>query len=665
MRVLLWLVGLLIALAIGVYVIAFTSLGNSIVGPIVEEKIKVVTKLDSKLTTFSLGMSDFELLIDIDEHNSVYAKGVYSLFTQSFDTVYDVKLKKLETLEPLTNKPLKGPLFTDGTAKGNLAFMKIDGKSDLALSTTIYHVELTDLDPTSIVATIENADLVKLLELAGEKPYAQGKIDADVNFKNIKPHQLDGNIHLTTKKGTLNSILMSKDFDLKIPATKYSMNLEAILKGDDVDYKYTLDSNLATIKSSGKVIPEPLKLDVKYNLDVKELAVLKPITGEDIRGPLALKGTAKGGQKNMIVEGISDVAASDTQFSAILEQFKPVSLNANIDNLQIEKLLYMLKQPHYGDGILSLNADMHDLKKGQLKGTVISSVKKGLLDSKFLSKEHKFKSKMPRTAFNLVTNTTLDGDMTQTKLNLKSTLISLDIDKALYNIKDKSINSDFITSIPNLDNLFFITERHLKGAIKLNGTIKKAKDLDLVVHSKVAGGNLDAKLFNDDLEVDLKSIQTIKALEMLIYPEVFAASLNGKLNYNMKEAKGKFKGNLQNGKFMDNLMLSLVKQYGKVNLYKENFTGDVSADVNKEKLLASLALSSNTSSIKTKNAKLNSKAKTVDATVEITANKHPIAVTIKGNTSAPKVSVDAESILKNEVQKAVGEKLNGLLKGFF
>ena len=665
MKIVSWFLGLVVIIMAGIYFMLFTAAGNAILVPVLEGKIQEQTKLDSKLQVFSLSMSEFEILLELNKDNTVLAKGSYSLFNQSFDAEYDVKLNKLQTLEPLTKKPLKGPLFTDGTAIGDMAFMKVDGKSDIAISTTVYHIELTNLDPTSIIAKIQNADLVALLELAGEKAYAQGKIDVDVNFKNIKVHELDGNILLATKEGKLNNTLMSKEFDLDIPATKFSMNLDAKLKGDDVNYVYSLNSNLAKITSAGNIVPEPLKVDVTYSLDVKELAVLKPIIKEDVRGPFTLDGTAKGTQKNMIVEGVSDVASSDTQFSTILKDNKPVSLNASIENLKIEKLLYMLKQPHYGDGILSLNIDMDDLRKGNLKGHVISNIKNGLLDSKYLTKEQGFKTMMPKTTFNVITNTTLNGDMTETKLNLKSTLMTLDIENAKYNLGNKSIESDFKTTIVDLDNLFFITERHLKGAITLNGEIKKDKDLELKVHSKVADGTLDAKMFNDDLHVDLKSIQTLKALEMLIYPEVFASSLNGVLDYNTKKQKGKFNGSLVDGKFTPNAMLSLVKQYGKVDLYKESFKGDVSADVNKEKLLASLSLASNSSSIKTKEAKLDSKEKTIDATIEITANKHPISVSLKGNTSSPAVSVDAGDILKNEVQKAVGEKLNGLLKGFF
>ncbi len=51
-------------------------------------------------------------------------------------------------------------------------------------------------------------------------------------------------------------------------------------------------------------------------------------------------------------------------------------------------------------------------------------------------------------------------------------------------------------------------------------------------------------------------------------------------------------------------MLSLIKQYAKVDMYVETFKGDISADINKENILASMELKSNTSSIKNKKYKV-------------------------------------------------------------
>lgn len=657
-----WLVGLVVVIIVGVYVLAFTPIGNSIVGPIVQGKINEQTKLDSKLSIFSLSMSDFEILLELDSDNSIHAKGDYSLFSKSFDLAYIVNLEKLESLEPLTKAPLKGVLKTDGTVKGDMAYMEIDGASDVASSDTTYHVELTELNPTSIIAKIKDADLVSLLELGGQKPYADAKLNVDVNFKDITPHKLDGDIVLVTKDGKLNAPLMNKDFNLTIPKTDFTMNLDAKLKGDDIDYVYALNSNLAKIKSDGKVIPEPLKTDVKYSVDVKELAVLKPITKADVRGPFRINGTVKGTKESMVVDGKSDLADSDTSFVAKLKDFEPASLKANIKNLKLAKVLYMVKQPHYADGIFSMDADISSLKSGALKGDVVTNVKRGLVDSKYMTKAYEFKSPMPSTTFTLNTNTKLNGDIADTKVNLKSSLANLAIKQARVNLKDSSIVSDYVTTIPNLDKLYFATERHLRGSLKANGELKKGKDLDFTMHSKVSGGNVDAKLHNDDLHADIKSVQTLEVLKMLIYPEVFKSSLNGVLDYNLAKQKGKFKGDLVDGKFTKNQMLTLVKQFAKVDLYKEKFKGDVSADINKENILASLYLKSNTASIVTKNTKLNSKTKKIKSKIDIDANKHPITIKLSGVATSPKVEIDAQKLLEKKAQKEVGKLLQGLLK---
>ena len=64
MKYIAWIAGILLVLLIGVYVVAFTGFGNSLLKPIIESKIQEQTKLDSKLSTFSLSMSDFSVVLD-------------------------------------------------------------------------------------------------------------------------------------------------------------------------------------------------------------------------------------------------------------------------------------------------------------------------------------------------------------------------------------------------------------------------------------------------------------------------------------------------------------------------------------------------------------------------------------------------------------------------
>ena len=665
MKYLAWFSGVFIAILLVVYIVAFTSFGNGLLKSTIESKIQQQTKLESKLTTFFLNMSEFEILLELSKSNHISIKGEYSLFSQAFDIIYSVEMEAVEELKSLTNAELKGKLFTNGTIKGNTAFITLDGVSDIAKSDTSYRIELTEFNPTSIIAKVKKADLVSLLELGGQKPYASADIDLDINFKNITPHALDGDILLLTHKGKIDTKLMKSDFNVTVPSTAFNMNLDAKLKGDDVSYRYKLNSNLAKITSSGIVTPEPLTLDVKYGVNIEELAVLKPITNADIRGAFQLDGTAKGTKESLRVNGTSDIASSDTVFDMTLKDFKPATLKASVKHLKLQKILYMVKQPHYTDGNLFLNIDISDAATETLKGTIVSEIKNGLLDSAYLTKTYEFKSKMPKTTFDMKTTTKLNGNLLDTKVDFNSNLATLDVKQARFNMGDSSIVTDYLVKIASLDKLFFVTQRHLRGGISANGEFKKAKDLDLTIHSKIAGGKIDAKLHNDDFHADLKSIQTLDAFHILIYPEVFKSSLIGTLDYNLLKEKGVMKADLVDGKFTQNQMLSLIKQYAHTDLYKERFKGDVRADINKENIVASLDLKSNTSSIQTKNTKLNSKTKKINSKIDINANGNPVLITLTGNADAPKVKIDAEKLIEKEAEKAVKKGLNKYLKGLF
>ncbi|MDY0233804.1 MAG: hypothetical protein RBS11_07165 [Sulfurimonas sp.] len=859
MKIIAWIFGIIFSLILLVYIVAFTSFGNSMLVPTIESKIKEQTKMDSKLRTFSLSMSEIDVVLEINKENIVKIKGDYSLFLQSFDLDYKLELNDLSTLKSLTQVELKNSFFTSGKVKGDMAFIEIDGVSDVASSATSYHVELKDLNPTSIIAKIDGAKLDKLLEMGAQKNYADALINLDINFKSIEPNALDGDVVLKTKNGTLNTKVMRDDFNITIPAktafamgfdaklkgndvvynyelisnlfkvtssgsltpeplkldvkyaldikelallkpmigvdargslrvdgsakgtkeklvidalsdiassqtvahvelkdftptsiiakmegakldkllemgaqknyadalinldinfksiepnaldgdvvlktkngtlntkvmrddfnitipanTTFAMGLNAKLKGPNVVYSYELASNLFNVNSSGTIAPQPLKLDVKYTLDIKELALLKPISGADVRGAIKVDGTAKGTKEKLLVDAISDVASSETVIFAALEDFEPKSVKARIKHLDIAKLLYMAKQPHYTDGKFFLEADITDARESKLRGEITTSIKDGLLDSNYITKTYEFKSAMPRTTFKLDTRTSLDKDVAISKVDLYSSLAEFNIKSAEVDIKSGKILSDYKVTIPNLDSLYFATEQHMRGSLSANGDFTKDKDMTLNVYSKVAGGEIVARLHNDDLKADIKNIQTLDALHMLIYPEMFKSSLDAKLNYNLAHKKGKFDGYLKDGSFTKNEMLDLIKQYARIDMYVERFKGDVNADIDNQNITASLGLNSNTSSINTKNARLDTQANSIDSKIDIVANKNPISVTLKGNISSPKVSIDAKELMKKEaakiikkeankaIEKELGKSLDKevgkLLKGFF
>lgn len=663
MKVLAWILGIVLTLVVIVYTLAFTPPGNNIVKPMLESKIKEKIKLDSSLDIFRLSMSDFEILLTLNTNNTISLKGEYSLFSQDFDVIYNVRLEELNTLEPLTQTQLNSSLHTNGQVKGNMAFIELKGESDVASSRTSYDVELTKFNPTSIIAKIDNADVKSLLYMLNQKAYASAKISLDIDFKNVTPHELDGDIVLVTKRGQLNTSVLKKDFNITVPRnTAFDMNLYATLLGDDVDYKYVLNSNLAKVSSSGKILPEPLALDIKYGVDIKELALLKPISGADIRGSIKLDGKVKGSKEKLVLKGKTDFAYSNTTFEAILKDFSPKSIHANVKGLKLQRALYMVKQPHYADGDFDLIVDISDARVESLKGTIKSKITKGLVDSKYMTKTYEFNTTMPRTIFNATTVTTLNKNIVNTKLDFNSNLADLDVENARFNMTDSSIHSDYLVKAHNLDKLFFVTQRHMKGSITANGELKKGKDLDFTMHSNVAGGVLDAKLHNNDFHADINSLQTLSILDMLIYPKIFKSSIVGVLDYNLAQEKGVFNADLVNGKFTKNQVLDLAKQYASTDMYKDVFKGKVNAKINKENILASLDLKSNRSSINTKKTRLNTLTKKIKSKIDINANGNPFIVYLSGNTDAPKVEVDANKLIQREATKALETEAKKFLK---
>jgi len=581
------------------------------------------------------------------------------------NVAYEIDVKELALLRPITNAPLRGSFKTNGTIEGSKKSLIIEGDSDLGGSDATYKIDLKEFKPRSVMASVKGAKVSKLLHMTGQPSFAFANLDVDVKLTSLEANNLAGRVSVTLKNGLLNSKVMKDVYSVNVPKTTFASTTQIELNGKNVNYQIAFNSNLAKFNSNGLIIPQTMKVDLKYDVDIKELAGLKPITGMDVRGKFKLSGKAKGDEEKLLIDGKSDFASSDTTFSATLKDFVPSKAKIKMKNLQLAKVFHSLKQPRYASGVFSLNADLTDARSETLKGVVTASVKKGVINSKYLTKTYKFNNPMPRVTFDATTRTTLNKNLIDAKVVFTSNLATLQVKKARFNLKDSSILSDYELKLLDLNKTYFITDRRMKGSLTANGEFKKAKNLELTVHSKIAGGTVDAKLRNDDLRAQMKSLQTLELLRVLTYPEIFKSSLNGVLNYRLASKKGTMKADLTNGKFTQNSVLDLAKRYASANLYKETFKGDSTALINGENIVASLDLKSNKSSISTKNAKLNSKTKKINSKIELSADGKPLTVTLKGNANSPSVSVNAEKLIYKEAEKAVTKEINKFLKGFF
>ena len=406
-------------------------------------------------------------------------------------------------------------------------------------------------------------------------------------------------------------------------------------------------------------------LDMTYMVDLNDVKSLKELFTQEIDTPLHVNGTAKGDSKLLIVKGRSDISSSETAFEVSLVEFQAKNINLNIKSLKIKEALVILQQPPYSAGKLDVVVKISDLREGKLKGTIDTKISQGLLNAKYISKTYEFKSTMPRTTYNLSTHSILEKNIVNTSVDLNSNLANLDVKKFYFDTDNLSFMSDYKVNIHNLDKLYFISQRHLLGSLKAYGNVKKFEDFDLSVKSNVAGGKLIATLHNNDLDAKVNDMRSRDILRILKYPQIFDAKLNGLLDYNLATQKGLFKGKLSKGRFSQNQSFDLLKRYAQTDIYREKFKGNVDAKIDRDDIVASIALNSKNSSITSKGAKINSQKNLIDSNIRIDSNSNHVDVTLKGDINKPDVTISADELLKKEGTKVIKKELGKFLKGFF
>ena len=577
------------------------------------------------------------------------------------DLTYNLAFKELAMLKPLTGAPLRGPFATKGRVKGNETKLIVEGASDVAKSAAAYHAVLAHFKPQTVVAKIRHAHLDRLLYLAGEDAYAGGLLRADINLANLDPKALKGTLNAKIENGMIHPKALKRRYGIDIPASRLDGSLDAALDTKTVRYDLALDSSLAKISSKGSVIPETLGMDLTYSLYIAELGLLESMTHQPLRGPLELAGKAKGDRSRLNVAAATDLAKSDTRIKAVLENLAPRSADVTVTHLSLGRLLYQLGRPHYADGDVTLTATLRDLREGKLDGSVQLALTRGKADVPVVAKAFEWPH-FKGAAFSLHTDSVLQGDHVDSVVTFDSDLAKYRSRRIRYALAKQLLTADFTATVPDLSRLYFITERPMRGGITLEGDLRYDKTLLAHVKSDTLGGHVAATLDDSKLHAKLDALDTLQALHMLTYPEIFKSRLDGTLDYDLATKKGLLDAKLQNGRFTKNVMFDLLKQYSPVDLYRERFKGTLQSRIDDKLIDSDLFLRSNRSSLKSEHALFNAAAKTIDATIHVDANNNPIDLTLKGSVAKPDISVNAQKLLEREAGKQINRLLNDLFK---
>ena len=673
-KLFLWLTLLIVFIAVLAYSIVFSKFGNELIASYIENKVNNPQQnIKFKVTNFRLRVDSLDFNAVINENSNISVNGALSIWDRWVDLKYDIKINDLSILNNLVNQNLKSELFTNGVFKGDYQSAIIQGFSNIANSETKYNLVLKDFKIKDIFLELKNAKIDEFLNFMNKPHYLNGDLTINANIKNIDNNNLDGKLIANISKGQLENDVINKEFNQTF-SSKINIDgdIEASFLGKNAEIKTQL------LTSIGNLFLEKTLVDLEkdrvvsdYKFEVKNLQKLESVLGRKLIGDFNTTGNILYDNLILSVDGNSDIFESSTVFRFKLEDNIAKDISFKVENTKIEKLLDFLNEPIYATGDLNVQGEIQNSNLEELSGTIISKISDAKLVNEVVNAVFKQELKTP-VNFDMALNNQFIPNKIVSQMVLNSSLANLSAENAIYDLVEGVLKSDYLLKISSLDNLKDFTKTKLRGKLDIKGELEK-KDMFLFATGKssVLGGKLDFTLKNDDLTASLNDV-SVKELSYMMYkPEFFNSRGDFSLNYNTITKQGNLVGKFFNGSFLPNDLALLINHLAKFDLTKEIYeTVDLNSDINDNLLTSNFLMKSENTQIESKEAITDFDKNFIDAKLNTQIKNRSFNLSLIGEMNKPKISLGAEELLKNEIDRKleknrdkIEEKLNKVLDG--
>jgi hypothetical protein len=660
---------ILIILIIGsIYGILFTKYGNSIISSYIESKVNnEQEKVKLKVNNFILTLKTIDFNAVINDDSYINISGDLSIFKKSVDLKYDIKIENLSTLKNLIHQDLKGKFYTNGIFKGNKQEAIIQGFSNLASSQTKYYINLNKFEINNIQLDLKEAKIEELLSLINKPEYLKGTLNINANIKNIDINNLDGIFVANMTKGILNNDVINKEFNQTLSSPiNFQGDINASLLGNKAEVKSELLTSIADIFLDKTIIDLNNKnFFSDYKIDVKNLNRLEGVLGRKLNAEFSNIGKVSMENSLISINGNSNIFESTTNYKLELKDFVAQNVDFKIENAKIEKLLHMLNEPVYLIGDFNVKGQIKDSSLDKLNGLIVSKISNAKIINEVVNAVYK-QELTDVITFDSTINTSLVPNQAISKVEVLSNIGKLNLEKAIYNLSDKSFNSDYVLNILALEKIKGLTKSDLRGELDLKGEVKSLdKTLFFTGNSNIVGGTLNFNLKNDIFNLKLDNANMKDLLYKMNKPEIFDSKANFDLQYDLAIKKGKLNANLLNGHFLPNDYSNIISQLAKFDLTKEIYeTVKIESNINEKQFVSNLNMQSKNTQIQANDAFLDFDKNLIDAKLNTKIKDNNFVITLKGDMKKPNIGLDTKELLKNEVEKnrdKIEEKLNKVL----
>jgi len=508
---------------VALYILLFTSIGNSIVANIAQNKIRQ-SGLDVNITRFVLRFSDLNLQADLANLANLNVQGKLNPFKLAFDLDYSIVLNKDYAKARGFNLDKNFEFI--GKVVGKSKDFNASGRgylfgSDVKLDSRIY-----DYNPLLLKLDAKAIKVEELLNIFSLPQYAKARLDilADIKAQNLKP---DGNAIIKLNTDTINYAQIKKDFGVDLPKNSNpNAELLATIKGDKIYMVAKILNDYLALQSQKALYDLARKsLNTDFKLEIPHLAKLESLTKTKLTGSLNVDGNLSLLNNNL--SGFNaDVLGLGGKLNA---EFKNNKFNVLAKEVPLEKLLALLGYGSLMNG--KLNANLQSV---------------GLDFKNFVADAKIFNAKINPDTIKKLTglefpNASLSLDAKANAKNAKidyegillSDLLNIKKLKGFYNLNNSELKLDADAFIDDLSVFNTLAKQKLQGNMVLNSKAhllgSEIQNLDL--NANLANGTINAKSNGKSLDLDIVKLDLEKLLLIAAQPNYANGIINAKAHF--------------------------------------------------------------------------------------------------------------------------------------
>jgi len=632
-------VSLLASIVFFVFFLLFTQSGNNTIKPYIQEAIQKKLKKDVIIEAFTLKTDFIDAEIIIDKNSKLILNGTINILNQTIDVDYTIDAKNLET--PYVN--IDGSLHVKGNIKGKMENFQVDGKGIALNSKIVFLSTIVDKKLKAIKLNAKNIKIENILAFLKKPIYSRGMIDVNMNIKPKKDNNYFGDSNITVHYGTINNSVIEKYFGLKLNnMITYTGTINSTAYGQTIKTKTNITSNVANIKTKNS------QYDFSKETFYSDYMVYIPRLSElndKIQGKLTIDGNIKKTKEDFSFDINSKSLGGDIKVIALNNTLK---LDAN--DIKLKQISHLLKQPSYSDGILSLSLNMQDTTPQNRNGKLILGISNGTLHVK------KLLETKAQDDINYVLS--LRGDIVLENASIESEITSdvlkLNISKSDYNLTNNTINGQYSLNVADLNNLYFITKRPLKGSLDVIGNYGFDNELYIDGNSSFLDAQTTFKFEKNNLHIQSNDLSTLKITDTLYYPKVFDSFSTLGIDYNLTNKIGLVDINALNGKLIKSELTEIISLASGFDLTSEIYKDTIFRGViDKDRVDFSLLMNGLESYFKIPDGYLNLETNKIDSKFNIKIRNKDLQGTIKGSLDKPNVELSGSSYIKRKLEKQI------------